>query len=257
MHALIAWEERFNSRDVRVFDVGGNHPHIGDCKPSQNRLDTIYNYVIKDGNWWGADAPPQRGDTASAWANLVDATDRASFMKEVREEFPRETILSWPAIKLYAADHFPSHLGPGSFREFNPELIPRALTQWYDVDRTSPDRPKSLCIISPSRYGKTEWAVSTCRDYAYMNGEWDRGQISPEHRGCILDDIPTRYLLTSLKPLIGAQKRVTITGKYRGQDTIAWGFPCIILLNELPEEIAGNAWWMANVNVVILNEKLY
>lgn len=252
---LAGFPTRVKSRNVHFLDVDGHHPHINKVTVSDASLKRVYNYVTKDGMWWGAENPPTRCKTG--WEDLIEAQDRQEFMAAIRDEYPRDMVMGWGNVKQFAADHFPTHVTPTARFTFDERNLHADMINWRDVERHAPERPKSLCIISPSRYGKTQWAISTCPRFAYVNGEWDLTQLGKGHEGFILDDVPSKYFLSSLKGLIGAQAIVTLNDKYQRKLTMEWGKPCIILVNNLPEEIAGDAWWMANVVTVSLQMPLF
>jgi len=36
--------------------------------------------------------------------------------------------------------------------------VPQSWMDWFNIERMEKDRPRTLCVVGPSRMGKTEWA---------------------------------------------------------------------------------------------------
>ena len=127
------------------------------------------------------------------------------------------------------------------------------------------ERPKTLIVISPTRYGKTQWARSITADHTYMSTEWNPDQVDEEKRLLIFDDIPMSELLPRQrwKAFFGMQQEFDITGKYRGSRHILRGWKGFIFCcNEDPryEENVSEAqrnYITANSIIVELEDKLY
>ena len=127
------------------------------------------------------------------------------------------------------------------------------------------ERPKTLVVISPTRFGKTQWARSITKDHTYMSTEWNPDQIVEDKRLLIFDDIPMSELLPHQrwKAFFGMQQEFDITGKYRGSKHVIrdWkGF--IFCCNQDPryEENVTEAqrnYITSNSIIVELQDKLY
>lgn len=97
-------------------------------------------------------------------------------------------------------------------------------------------RPKSLCLIGPSRTGKTVWARSLGKHF-YFGGNFDMGQLkwdAGDVNYAIFDDIHSLKYWPAYKFWLGAQETFTVTDKYKGKATFDWGRPCIYLNNNDP-----------------------
>lgn len=86
--------------------------------------------------------------------------------------------------------------------------------------------------------------------------EWN-----PKARYLIIDDIEWKYIPCK-KALFGAQRRFTITDKYRKKKTIKWGKPTIMLYNEDGDPMsdmsrAEREWYDINTTIINLSNKLY
>jgi len=94
-----------------------------------------------------------------------------------------------------------------------------------------------LIIVSPSRYGKTQWARSITPNQGYLCTEWNPKKIKGDCEVMIFDDVPMSELLPKnrWKPFFGMQEEFEITGKYTSSISVKrrWkGF--IFLCNEDP-----------------------
>ncbi len=104
LHAFFMFERRFESRDVRVFDVAGCHPNVvrGYSTPSKG-----YAYATKDGDVvaGGLECPtdgPAVSETSSKWARAIMAESREEFFAVVAELDPRALCCSFGSLRAYA-----------------------------------------------------------------------------------------------------------------------------------------------------------
>lgn len=162
----------------------------------------------------------------------------------------------WPAINSYAnAKYNTTQIAEYTAFQFGNTHIPAELTTWCD-QRHGRDRPLSLILCGPSRLGKTEWARSLGR-HMYFNTDFDLALWDETAEYIIFDDISNNDYFFKWKGLIGAQKTVTLTDKYRAKKTVQWGKPCIWLCNEIPHGISANAWVTKNCTVCYLENALF
>jgi len=129
--------------------------------------------------------------------------------------------------------------------------------------RPRPNRPKSLVLVSRSRFGKTEWARSL-GSHAFNRGAWDAEVFKYSYDYIVLDDFDFSYMKTRevmLKAFFGCQGAVKITGKYIKTFTINTACPVICLMNHDQEmtlrDFFISPWGIANVDRVFLEEPLF
>lgn len=122
----------------------------------------------------------------------------------------------------------------------------------------SGDRPKSLILVGPSRYGKTEWARSLGAHW-YFNGLFNMDEIHGSVDYAVFDDVNIEFFLGQYKGWFGAQKEFTLTDKYKGKRKLLWGKPIIWCCNESPMNSKGvdSDWLEANTMVVYIANKLF
>lgn len=115
-----------------------------------------------------------------------------------------------------------------------------------------------MWFIGPSRFGKTALARSIGRHW-YMQGVWCIDNLSDEeHVYGVLDDIPWESLRFQYRSLLGCQKDVTYTDKYRAKKTFQMGYPVIVCTNELPEfSNEEKNWLRVNVDFYDITERMY
>lgn len=94
-------------------------------------------------------------------------------------------------------------------------------------------RPKCLCIIGPSRLGKTLVARSF-GPHSYFHGNWNIEQYNPNAIYNIFDDIKGQLDGFDFKSFLGGQHDITVTDKYHKKKTIKNGKPAIYLSNHDP-----------------------
>jgi len=94
-------------------------------------------------------------------------------------------------------------------------------------------RPKCLCIIGPSRLGKTlvarSWGV-----HSYFHGNWSVEQYNPNATYNVFDDIKGQLDGFDFKSFMGGQFDITVTDKYHKKKTVENGKPCVYLSNHDP-----------------------
>lgn len=104
LHAFFMFERKFESRNVRVFDVDGQHPNIvrGYSTPEKG-----FAYAIKDGEVvaGGLDCS-QFGSTVSSarnvWAEIILSGTREEFFEACARLAPRSLCCSFSSLKCYA-----------------------------------------------------------------------------------------------------------------------------------------------------------
>jgi hypothetical protein len=172
-------------------------------------------------------------------------------------------VKSWNNISAFADAHWgiSSATPLQSEFQFADENISPAVLDWLRLEFPKTDRPKTLILVSPSRYGKTEWSRSLGKA-AYMEGDFDLGQISEDSEYLVMSDIPRhkigdQWVFEKYKAFFGAQKLVTVTDKYRKKVTLKWGKPMIYLCNKFDGQWAEDDWLMANSVVVHLDKPMF
>lgn len=104
LHAFFMFERKFESRNVRVFDVDGCHPNIvrGYSKPKEGAT-----YATKEGDVvaggldissLGTDVPKSSGP----WAEILLADTREEFFEACKALAPRALLCSFTSLRCYA-----------------------------------------------------------------------------------------------------------------------------------------------------------
>lgn len=104
LHAFFMFERKFESRNVRVFDVDGHHPNIvrGYSTPEDG-----WAYATKDGDVVAGalECPRPRtevSESSSKWARAILAETREEFFAIVAELDPRALCVSFGSLRAYA-----------------------------------------------------------------------------------------------------------------------------------------------------------
>lgn len=114
LHAFFMFERRFESRNVRVFDVAGRHPNVvaGYSTPEKG-----WAYATKDGDVvaGGLEQPIGRAglsEAGSKWARVILAESREEFFALVAELDPRALCCSFGSLRAYADWRYRPTLDP-------------------------------------------------------------------------------------------------------------------------------------------------
>lgn len=103
LHAFTDFGRKFQSRNCRVFDVGGHHPNVS---PSQGTPEEGWDYAIKDGDVVGGGLERPGGSrvspSGSKWAYIIAAESRDEFFDRVASMDPRALCVSFGNLRTYA-----------------------------------------------------------------------------------------------------------------------------------------------------------
>lgn len=104
LHAFFMFERKFQSRNVRVFDLDGCHPNIvrGYSSPEEGAK-----YAIKDGDViaGGLDISTLGASvsgTRNVWAEIILAETRDEFFEACARLAPRALLCSYTSLRCYA-----------------------------------------------------------------------------------------------------------------------------------------------------------
>jgi len=131
-HVFIAFESKFRSRRVDVFDVAGYHPNV---VPSRGSPERGWDYATKDGCIVGGDLERPSGERDSSakerWTSIVQADSVEEFWRLCEVLDPQRLACNFPALQRYADWRFrvepaPYASPPG---EFDISLFPE-LGSW-------------------------------------------------------------------------------------------------------------------------------
>lgn len=275
---ILVGREKHESGDPHLH----SYVHLG-LRPdirSSTFLDLTSTEVVFHGNYQAARRPvstiaycEKEGDTIEygsrdgdsrpcGWGSLItSATTADEFQQLVLQHYPRDAVLNSDRIRAFANEHYGRRQHTDYQPEFTSFTIPTPLQQWLDETfTTAQSRPVSLCLIGNSRLGKTEWARSL-GTHMYFCGMINLDEWDDNAKYMVMDDFDWKFV-PSKKQLIGAQKQIVLTDKYRKKTTVKWGKPVIYLCNfdsdpfnfMTPTEMS---WYELNFKKIIINEKLF
>jgi hypothetical protein len=163
----------------------------------------------------------------------------------------------------YADRHFAckpdKYVPEWAFEDY--DQVPEAILRWMETEFTkrSPERPKTLVIVSESRYGKSDFA-RTLGNFSFLRGRWSIAEVDESSDYIVFDDINWDSMLDDYKQWFGAQDIFVVTDKYNKKRTIRWGKPMICLCNPSRNPLNSNRldknWLKANSVEVILDKPL-
>lgn len=108
LHVFFQSEQRFCSRNARVFDVGGYHPNV---LPSHRTPEKMFDYATKDGDIVaGGLARPEPGEAmggaSDKWACIAASASVGEFWENVELLDPRALCTSFTSLRAFAEWRF-------------------------------------------------------------------------------------------------------------------------------------------------------
>ncbi|AQA27279.1 replication associated protein [Thrips-associated genomovirus 3] len=265
LHAFFMFERRFESRDVRVFDVEGRHPNVvrGYSTPSKG-----YAYATKDGDVvaGGLECPidgASVSEASSKWARAILAESREEFFAIVAELDPRALCCSFGSLRAYADWKYrpvlDQYVTPAGI-SFCTDEVPQ-LHDWVQRNLAGSvvGRPRSLILIGETRLGKTLWARSLGK-HAYFGGLFCLDESLEDVDYAVFDDMQGGLeFFHAYKFWLGAQSQFYATDKYKGKQLIHWGRPAIYCSNTTPlaDKGADVDWLMGNCDIVHIDSPIF
>lgn len=266
-HCFVGFTRRISFRNQAKFDLEGCHPNIQACRSVKK----VVEYCTKDGNYLAKGLKIDIKTPAGAvlLRCIEEQLEPKEFVQVFIDEGHANTLIrSYTNIRAIIqnvadrnAAYDPVREFPNDFRIYGALAV--KLEDWVSalpdvVPGERRDTMRSLWITGPSRLGKSQLARSLGRHW-YMQGMWmvdlidDRTALYG-----VIDDISWDSLKLSYKSVLGMQKDVVLTDKYRHKRKFTLGRPVIVITNELPffspEE---QAWLDVNVDFIHVGSKLY
>lgn len=268
VHAAIKFCRKINVRSARVFDFNGRHPNFRSCRS----FPAACRYCRKEATGQdllevGVDDTGERRRTPnSVYAEAISSPSFDEARDIVREGAPRDFILYGDRIDSRLRSLYAPTVAP-YVPEFPRESfvnVPERANEWANqyLAGEFQGRPKSLLLVGPSRLGKTEWARSLGA-HIYCSGYYTLEAFEAGGNYVVMDDIPWKNF-PNPKGILGCQKTITLTDKYRAKKTFDnWRKPCIVCWNGdmYPTEFADDQhlarWIDDNTVKVICTEKFF
>lgn len=103
IHAYGEWDGVFSTRDVRIFDVDGQHPNIQPVRSSRRVLE----YIQKSDSDVLANVESLDGGRVHYGSILQDAASRDDFLERVAQRYPRDYVLGWGRLQEFCRAKYP------------------------------------------------------------------------------------------------------------------------------------------------------
>lgn len=100
-HCLVRWDQPFETRNERMFDIDGRHPNIQTARSPQ----AIYTYVTKDGDFQ-SNRREENQNPKSKYSELLECPDVETFWTTVKRKFPQDYVLRLDKLEYMASKHF-------------------------------------------------------------------------------------------------------------------------------------------------------
>lgn len=176
----------------------------------------------------------------------------------IKERAPRDFIIYHQQVTHALAQmHAPkSTKWQPRYLEYNWKT-PDALEDWLNMEMPKESRRRCLIVVSPTRYGKTEWARHLYPDaHMYFRHMFNLDLWNPLAKLIIFDDVDWDYI-PAKKVLLTDMGEGTVTDKYRKKQQVHVNMPAIVLCNEVPDFKNESAYWQENSVIVHLDYPLY
>lgn len=264
IHCYLYLGVRLHTRNPNHFDYRCFHPNIQAVRSGRCVID----YVCKGGQYVskqlvGGEWVEWRQKIKLDWGDAIATSDSIEgFMEKIKGGDPKVFVLQYDRLLDFASRHFAtrrppfvSRYGMEGFRWTS------GMKEWYESNLiNSPDRPQSLILVSPSRFGKTQWARCLGHHW-YMCRMFNLEDFDSNVDYGIFDDIPIDFLKFNYKLWLGCQSDFVVSDKYKKKRTIVWGKPLIYLCNHDQYDIMKKElnfdWIECNSVIQVLTNKLY
>ncbi|QGF19376.1 replication associated protein [Antarctic virus COCH21_74] len=264
-HAVMGFDRRQDFRNHDRFDYMGHHPNIVVAAAPRRAVE----YVAKDGDYINMGWPMGgiQIDIYTALAEEIEAgTNPTEVIRSTIARTGTRGLRMYTQISGFvdrmmkpSAVHLPIKTYPGDFRIRCPYITGVVTKFLEDVAMGRGERGvrRSIWLWGPSRYGKTVLARSLGVHW-YMGGGWCVDNFDDDADYGVLDDLTWDQLKYNYRGMLGLQRDIVVTDKYKKKTTVRGGRPVIVLTNELPEFQAYEmAWLAANVTFVEIDDKLF
>lgn len=125
LHAFLKLESKIHKRTPTFADVDGFHPNI----TSPRSIKAVITYVQKDNDFLASEGITELLNKKSYGQLIGEATSSGEFLASVEKYFPRDMVLNYERIKVFAENKFaeqvPVYVSPYSPEDFiqHPEMI--------------------------------------------------------------------------------------------------------------------------------------
>lgn len=271
-HVVFDYGRTRNITGSRHFDVEGYHPNVQRVRS----LAKCIEYVRKDrdggpeGGWEEPGDGHSRGGARAAmeegYDRAIDAPTREAFFGACREASKQDYVIRREQLRKYADELFPEtaagYTPPFVVKPWIniPEICSLWVKKYINEYTHGRGRPRSLCLVGDTRFGKTSWARSLDSQHLYFGSAFNLDTWVEDAKYAIFDDIKLDFF-PLYKAWMGGQHQFNITDKYRAKRTITWGKPCIWCVNTVddPRDAKGADlnWLRGNIIFVHIKDYLF
>lgn len=265
-HAIVQYSRRRDVTSSRCFDVGDFHCNVGrlidpgaaDKYLSKEDTSPLVMGSLVLNSRHEAGKKPSRDNVM--FDLFESSSSKEEFLTKVRNSLTYTYFTNFERLSSAASTVFKSK--PSQYSDpfpGHPWVLPGAVKKWLREEFPKKERARALCLIGPSRFGKTAWARSLGRHIFWRQSTnldtWD-----DEALYLVLDDIDWKYL-PNKKCWLTAMGDMTVTDRYRAKRDICNYKPAIYLVNpeqdpRLHFETGEESYWEANMDFVVLTKSL-
>jgi len=232
-HALLAFKDKLDTRDVTIFDIPDPdrrvpdfHPNIKPVKRGKKHFDAAHEYVEKDGDF--ICTFPHK----LTWGEILEkASCGTEYLQLVKDNYPKEYCLNLQRLEYVAQRTYGLDLNTilDTWRPHSSYTVPATLCHVVLPSE------RSLVLVGAPGIGKTTWAKSVIPKPALFVRHLDSlRNLRDDHRAIIFDDLEFAHLpVSTQKFLVDLENVGEIHVRY-GVARIPARLPRIFTANDYP-----------------------
>lgn len=267
-HAVIQYTTRKEINRPDFFDVEGHHPNVQAVREKKR----VLLYVMKGGDFInrGFELPEEEVDIFTVMMEeLARNSDATSCIQAIIMRSKTKGLrmyhqiaafvdrMALPVVLYQPLMEFNATSFPGLFRSVELLGIFTGFRITLFADDDGRLGRKSLWLTGASRLGKTVLARSL-GEHWYMHSSWNLEAHDDRAAYGIMDDIEWDAMKRYYKGILGCQRDIDVTDKYKKKRKIRHGVPVIVITNTLPDFTAEElAWLHVNVTFVTITGRVF
>ncbi|KAI1505395.1 hypothetical protein F5X99DRAFT_243215 [Biscogniauxia marginata] len=205
-------------------------------------------------------ANPMRTIPSGISRGVLSSTSKDEFLSRMEKEHPQILIMRFLEIAEYVKQTYEWRIPvtPPCVLDKGTEGLPNDIGNWASNILRDGKPKKSLCIVGPSRTGKTVWAESL-GPHVICNGDYNLQSLRSafEASYAIFKNIDIRTF--PWPKFVTGNPSIRICDRYELAEHIGWGIPSIFIFNEDPRlqlEHRLRDFWDSQVITVHISEAL-
>ena len=261
LHCQLEFKERYNCINELAFDIKGYHPNVQASRSTSK----VAKYCAKEDCYSLYGITPEdfrkKIGYTNPWNEALQAKTAADAIEIIRNGAARDYIINSERIeatmkrlKTGATTYVPI------FDQDQPFVVPVEVQSWLDTEFIKKTRARCLCLIGPTKLGKTAWARSIVQPHTYWKSLINIEKWNPASKLLIFDNFDWKYM-PAPKVYLTQAGQATVTDKYHKKTNVIVNMPAIFICNEMPLEngvpLDCMKYWQENMVFITVQNKFY